>query len=302
MPSPALLLALILITPIILFSAAEKFTIATWNLENYLDQPTTKRRSKPIAAKTNVHATLLELRADVIALQEMGSTNALSELRNALKRSGLDYPHWEHVHARDDEIHLAVLSRFPIAARRPHTNESFLIDGRRFFVKRGFAEVDIRVGTNYHFTLLAAHLKSKLQVAGADESSLRLNEARLLRRRVDAILSAKAESNLVVLGDFNDTEDSPPLKLILGRDSGRGLLDTCPRELGVLASPPNGKDNAWTYHYDRQKSFSRFDYILLSSGMKREWQQEGTRIFSRNDWRIASDHRPLVATFSAEDR
>lgn len=302
MSSPALLLGLALIATALILGAAEPFTVATWNLENYLDQPTAKRPAKPAESKSTVHASLLELRADIIALQEVGDTNCLHKLRDALKRSGLEYPHWEYLVARDDEIHLAVLSRFPITARRPHGNEAFLLDGRRFFVKRGFAEIDIRIGTNYQFTLLAAHLKSKRQIANADEATLRLHEARLLRHRVDTLLAAKPDINLVVLGDFNDTDDSRPFKLILGHDDSRVLFDTCPREPTLLASPPMAKNGTWTYHFDREKRFSRFDYILLSAGMKREWLQESTRILARSDWRKASDHRPILATFIAEDR
>ncbi len=302
MPSLALVFVLILSTPPLIFGGPERFTIATWNLENYLDQPTARRLAKPANAKANVHATLLELRADVVALQEMGGTNALHELRGSLQRNGLDYPYWEHVHARNDEIHLAVLSRFPIVARRPHTNDSFLLDGRRFFVKRGFVEVDICVSTNYQFTLLAAHLKSKHHAPGADESLLRLNESRFLRRRVDSLLKAKDDSNLIVLGDFNDIVDSAPLKVILGHRASDPLFDTCPREIASLSPSPKANGTAWTYHFSREKSFWRFDYILLSSGMKREWLKDGTHIFTRNNWHEASDHRPILATFVAENR
>ncbi len=302
MPSPALLSGFALIATALILGATEPFTIATWNLENYLDQPTPQRPAKSTEAKSAVHASLLELRADIIALQEIGGTNSLHELRDALKRGGSDYPYWEHVVARDDEIHLAVLSRFPISARRPHANEAFLLEGRRFFVKRGFAEIDIRIGTNYQFTLLAAHLKSKRPIANADEATLRLHEARLLRRRVDTLLSANPDINLVVLGDFNDLDDSPPIKLILGYKDNRVLFDTRPRELAIPSSSSMGKNTTWTYHYAREKSFSRFDYILLSAGMKRECSLESARILTRSDWRKASDHRPILVMFTAEDQ
>jgi hypothetical protein len=40
-------------------------------------------------------------------------------------------PFWDEITGYDTNIHLAVLSRLPIVARRPHTNENFLLDGRR---------------------------------------------------------------------------------------------------------------------------------------------------------------------------
>jgi endonuclease/exonuclease/phosphatase family metal-dependent hydrolase len=300
MQSPALLFGLSPIFMAIGLSAAERFTIATWNLDNYLDEPTPQRRAKTPISKAAVHETLRDLRADVIALQEMGSTNSLSELRDTLHCLGLDYPYWEHLHARDEEVHLAVLSRFPIIARRPHTNDTFLLNDRRFFVRRGFAEIDIRVGTNYQFTLITAHLKSKRRDAHADEAMLRLEEARCLRRKADALLNARADANFVLIGDFNDIVDSPPLRVLLGHGS-RALFDTCPREL-VSGNTSSLQAPTWTYHYDRRQSIERVDYILLSPGMKREWLPEGTHIHARKDWRIASDHRPILSMFTAENR
>jgi len=141
-----------------LLEAATTFRVATYNLENYLDQPLGTRPAKTPEARAKIRESLRAARADVVALQEMGGTNELFALRAALSQDGLEYPHWEHVAGWDTNIHVALLSRFPIVARRPHTNDSFLLLGRRFRVSRGFLEVDIRVNPRYVFTLLSAHL------------------------------------------------------------------------------------------------------------------------------------------------
>ena len=112
--------------------AAEIFHIATFNLENYLAVDIGTRRAKPDAGKAKIRDTILAMKPDVIAFQEMGSTNALLELRGSLKSAGLDYPYWEHITGYDTNIHVAILSQFPFAARRPHTNDAFLLSGRRF--------------------------------------------------------------------------------------------------------------------------------------------------------------------------
>ncbi len=126
-------------------SDAATFRVATYNVENYLDQPTESRtHPKSAEAKAKIRESIRALKPDVIALEEMGTTNALLELRVSLKAEGLDFPYWEHVTGFDTNIHVAVLSRFPIIARRPHTNDNFLLSGRRFRVSRGFAEVDIQ--------------------------------------------------------------------------------------------------------------------------------------------------------------
>src|ERR1035438_2478185 len=198
-------------------AGAETFRVATYNVESYLDEATQTRSAKSVEAKAKIRESIRALKPDVLAMQEMGGTNALLELRDSLKAEGLDLPYWEHITGFDTNIHVAILSKFPIIARRPHTDDSFLLSGRRFRVSRGFAEVDIQVNTNYSFTLMTAHLKSKRAVAQADETELRLEEAKLLREKVDVILSANPNANLVVLGDFNDTKDSASTKAVIGR-------------------------------------------------------------------------------------
>src|SRR5665213_3815738 len=165
---------------------AETFRVAAYNVENYLDQPTeTRHFAKSAEARAKVRESIEAMKPDVIALEEMGTTNALLELRASLKADGLDFPFWEHVSGADTNIHVAVLSKFPIVARHPHTNENFLLDGRRFRVSRGFADVEVQVATNFTFTLIAAHLKSRRPVPQADESELRLQEAKVLRAIID---------------------------------------------------------------------------------------------------------------------
>src|SRR5437879_4340813 len=63
----------------------ESFRVATYNLENYLDEPTQTRATKSAEAKAKVRQSILALKPDVIALQEMGSPTALEELRTSLK-------------------------------------------------------------------------------------------------------------------------------------------------------------------------------------------------------------------------
>lgn len=286
---------------------AGTFRVATYNLENYLDHPTeTRPAAKPAAAKAKIRESIRAIRPDVLALQEMGSRTALAELRQSLKGEGLDYPYSEFVAGFDTNIHVAVLSKFPIAARRSHTNESFLLSGRRFHVSRGIAEVDIRVNAHYSFTLLTVHLKSKRPIPEADEAEQRLEEAKILRRIMDARLAARPNANLIVAGDFNDTRDSLSIRTVVGRGRRR-LTDTRPAERNGDSLPnPNPafapRNITWTHHYGKEDTYSRIDYILISPGMVHEWLQPETYVATVPNWGLGSDHRPLVAAFQTEDR
>ena len=287
---------------------AETFRIAAYNVENYLDKPTeTRKDTKSESAKAKVRETILAMKPDVIALEEMGELSALLELRDSLKRAGLDLPYYEHVTGHDTNIHVCVLSKFPIVARRPRTNENFLLNGRRFQVGRGFTDVDIKVNDQYQFTLIGAHLKSRRPVAQADESDLRLEEAKMLRAIVDKHLAEKPDANLVVLGDLNDTYNTKPVKAVIGIGKTK-LTDTRPAEQNGDNLPhpthPNysPRNEAWTHYYGVEDSYSRIDYLLLSPGMAREWKKDQTYIPVIPNWGQGSDHRALVATFDTENK
>ena len=285
--------------------AAEAFRVATFNLENYIDVPVEGRPSKSPEARAAVRESIRLLAPDVLALQEIGNLDALLELRASLKAGGLDFPFYEHVIGHDQVLNVAVFSKFAFSARRAHTNESYLLNGNRLRTSRGFAEVDIQVNPTYSFTLITAHLKSKRIVAVDDESDMRLEEAKLLRRLIETRLQANPNLNLIVLGDFNDTKDSPAIKTIVGKGKAK-LVDTRPIEsIGGANGQGRAADSrsvSWTHYFATQDSYTRVDYILVSPGLAREWDRGQTYVLTVPSWGIASDHRPLVAGFMSQDQ
>lgn len=286
--------------------AQDPFRVVTYNVENYLVRPTETRKIKPEPSRAMVVKGLVALKPDVLALQEIGDVDSLTELQGRLKAAGLDLPHAEHVRGYDTNIFVAVLSRFPIVSRHPHTNESYLLNGRRFRTSRAIAEVEIEPRPGYRFSLLTTHLKSKRAVADGDEAEMRTQEAMILREKLDALLQQKPDANFVVCGDFNDTRDTPAIRAVMGRGN-KSLMDTRPAERNGDTAPsenPNWDPRrvTWTHYYGKEDSYSRLDYILVSRGMAREWRKEGTYILTLSDWGVASDHRPLVAEFVPVDK
>lgn len=278
------------------------FRVATFNLENYHLHPFGNRTAKSPESRRQVVEEIVSIRPDVIALQEIGERSALEELQARLQERGVSLPHLEHVAGWDTNIFVGVLSRFPITARRPHVRESYLLNGRRFFTSRGIAELDIEVTPRYRFTLITTHLKSRRQSVLADESEMREAESKILRQTVDGVLGTSPQANVIVCGDFNDTQDTPTIRALLGRGK-TALVDSRPAERPEGTPRPEGhRSVTWTHHYGKEDTYSRIDYILLSRGIAREWRPEGSGVLSTPLWGLASDHRPVVCEFVAKDR
>ena len=286
---------------------AETFTVVTYNVENYFLEDFGSRKAKSETSRLKVVEFLRAIDADVIALQEMGRRAALAELRLRLKAKGLDYPHEAWVVGPDPAIHLAVLSRFPIIKDRSHQHVSYLLDRKRFQVSRGIGEVEVQVNSRYRFVLFNVHLKSKRPVGFADQAAMRLEEARALRRLVVKRLNANPDENLLVVGDLNDTPNADPIKDLIGRRAPR-LVDLRPVEQNGDQAPNPANQNygprrvAWTHFYWAKDEYTRLDYQMASKGMVKELDRSGSRVQVMADWGTASDHRPVVARFFAEDR
>jgi len=205
--------------------------------------------------------------------QEMGRPGALEELRTSLRAEGLDFPLLEHVSGWDTNIHVAVLSRFPITARRSHTNDSFLLSGRRFRVSRGIAEVDMQVSPTYKFN--PDDRPSEVQARGARgrRGGTSLQEARVLREKIDNRLAADPQANLVVLGT-SMTRRLALDEAILGFGRGK-LIDLRPAEKNGDHAP--AANPTWTLPTlpGRSTTAKRIPTAglttFVSQGMAREW-------------------------------
>jgi endonuclease/exonuclease/phosphatase family metal-dependent hydrolase len=271
------------------FGDTNTFTIATYNVQNWvlMERKGTANAPKPATEQKAVVNVLAVVKPDVLAVQEMGTSNELDELRRALKARGFDYPHTEWIQGEDPTRHVALLSRFPIVERLSHTNDTYQLDGQPKRVSRGILDVRVQVNPQYSFRVLVAHLKSKRQTDDGDQALIRLEEARLLRRHVDEILKADPHENVVVMGDLNDTYGSDAI-----REVSTGLFVLRPRD-------SKGYDT--THFWKAKREFSRLDYVILSPGMSNEYVTGTARIADPPRWLDGSDHRPVTATFYMRD-
>jgi endonuclease/exonuclease/phosphatase family metal-dependent hydrolase len=270
-----------------------EFSVMTYNLQRFQyddrnndGQATEFKPDKEIRAQM---AVIASVSPDVLACMEVGDAVAFQKLRESLKGVGLDYPHTEHLMREGSHTHLALLSRFPIVARLPITNEVYSIGTNTVPVQRGFLCVDIQVNDAYRFRLIAAHLKSK-RFSTLGQTEMRRNEARLLNKNVRRFLADDTNMNLVVVGDLNDTQNSSAIHEAIGK----------PRVLTDLR-PADAFGDTWTHLFYPEDAYERIDYVLCSPGMAREVVTGKCHVVRNKLTYEASDHRPVVAVFHAQD-
>lgn len=293
----------LLVALLCLGASAAPFTVATYNLEFYVDAPTLGNPPKTAESRKFVRASIKRLNPDVIGLAEVGSPAALQELQRSLAAEGLQFPHSEYLQGADTNLHLAFLSRLPIVSRNPHTNESFLYQGRRFHVLRGFGEIEVAAARDERVTLLSAHLKSRRQMAEADQQGVREAEAAMLREQIDAFFQRQPRGKLVVLGDFNDDVSSRTVRTILGKGKTR-LFDPRPAEQnGDSLADARGEPRRiyWTHYFARDEIYARIDYILVSPNLREAVNPRGSYVLAMPDWGMASDHRPVCVRLDLGD-
>lgn len=270
------------------------FRVAAYNVRNWLSMErwTEADRPKPLKEKEAVIGVLTNLQAEVLGLIEVGTTNDLAEIRNRLRRHGLNYPYQLWVEGDDTNRHVAVLSQFPLGQDYSRTDYRYTLGMHHPRVSRGVLDVRVQVNDRYSFRVVLVHLKSRRPVPEGDQALMRLEEARLVRQHVAQVLQANPRENLLLMGDCNDEPDSEPIRLLIGES---------PFQLTDL-EPADRRGQLWTYYWSTEDQHSRIDYLLASPGLQAEYLPNSARIADDPEWKTASDHRAVSARFAAAER
>ncbi len=264
------------------------FVFAAYNVENYFTVSRVKDQSagapKSEASVAALVRVFSAVRADAIGLAEVGTPEDLEDLRQRLKASGLDYPHTEFIKAAEGDRNLALLSRVPIVARQSVHDLTYEMDGTLQRMRRGILDVTLEPAHGRPLRVVGAHLKSRLMRNSANEALARRSEAGLLRHHIDQILRADPDALLLVWGDFNDVKSSATVTEILGT-KGNALFDL---------APSDKQGDRWTWHDAVNDNYQRVDFVFASQALRSSVVPSRTRVHRAADWRVASDHRPVV--------
>lgn len=180
----------------------------------------------------NIARVIKDIDADIIALEEVESLQALKDLRYTLKRKGLYYQYYKIANQKSTTVKVAILSKIPFV----YTKEIRVTSSYKY---RNILETKFKIN-NQDLYLFINHWKAK-----SGPESQRIVSAKALRKRVQDL---GYEKNIVLLGDFNsDYEEYKRFK------RSRKLNDTNGRTgiNDVLATKEQTQDS---YHVEYEKN------------------------------------------------
>jgi endonuclease/exonuclease/phosphatase family metal-dependent hydrolase len=303
--------------------------IGTFNLKDFF-QPRTQAESAVVEAKVaNVAASLRRARADVVALQEVGSPELLDRL---IGREASDLGYAPPVLGTPDRrgIRVAIVSRLPILWSQVQSPQVLpfprFVEGDvdpfhgRIPLRRGIVHVRIDAPDLGEVDVMTAHFKSNLGVwfkttsgeelvdpshRGRAEAAVRSlvqrsAEALFVRGLVDDVLRESPDHAIAVLGDFNDGPDSVPVRIVRG---GFGEPSS-----GVLRNVLDRVAPEKRYSTLHGGAPSLIDHILVSERLQRSLTDVAILNESLRDHgphvddgplTEDSDHALVVASFGA---
>jgi predicted extracellular nuclease len=126
---------------------------------------------------------------------------------------------------------------------------------------------DPETGATQDLSVVVNHLKSKLSFNGEPTEPRRVEEARFLGKLVDRLRAEDPAQPVVVLGDFNDTEASKPLKALMGSKRSPRMVNT------TAEHTPKGE----RYSYNHEGTTQLIDHILTTPDLAKQVALAGVR-------------------------
>ena len=229
-----------------------------------------------------VGAVIALLDPDVAVLQEVENKAVLEDLNET--ELGGKYVGSFLVDGNDYRgVDIGILSKFPIDSTASHKSDAFPLNGTQgpnYYYARDCVEVHL--GFNGRkMVFLGVHFKAKSN----DDPMQRLAEAQHTRAIADALMKEDPSRAIVILGDFNDTPESPPHLAVRGEGATQ-FTD-------IAQSVPSA--DRWTYDY--QGKLELIDFQFANPNLSQMLDAASVTIRHAKDAEDASDHAPIIATY-----
>ncbi|WP_445151667.1 endonuclease/exonuclease/phosphatase family protein [Baekduia sp. Peel2402] len=204
-----------------------------------------------------------ELKADVLALQEVENVDTLKHFRGSYLGGPSKYPYVAGIDGNDPRlIDVVVISKLPIVAVRSNQHLKTPGNARSELFSRDCLEVTIETPGGGQLLLFVQHFKS--MVGGrAQTHQRRLVQATAVKQIVTQRLGPQpGDQPFAVLGDFNDYLDADDDGTTTAIDDLVGWDQV----ENVVTRRPAG--DQWTHYYNKGAGeYRQLDYLLLSSSL-----------------------------------
>jgi len=213
-----------------------------------------------------------EVNADVLVVIEAEDRIALRNFNDQLlKPANATYNGIMLIDGNDERgIDVGLLFRAGLTIDSMVSHVDDLVDGNRVF-SRDCPEYMVRVNDTTRLLLLVNHFKSKGFGSQADSDAKRNRQAQRVREIYDLRRSQGIEM-IAVLGDFNDTPDSDPLRPLLSDGS----------ELKDIFDHPQFQSDGRPGTFGNGTKSNKIDYILLSPALFQRVETGG--VFRKGVW------------------
>lgn len=217
-------------------------------------------KTEPVkeAATENTARVIATVAPDILAVIEAEDRTTLrlfnEKLIPAVGASSFD--HVMVIDGNDDRgIDVGILTRStcPIVSIRSHVDDT---DQQGEIFSRDCAEYEINLPSGARLWVLVNHMKSKGFGRQSDNDAKRFRQAKRVREIYEAHLT-RGDDLIAIVGDFNDTPDSAPLKPLLA--DGSTLRD--------VSEFAGFDDGGRPGTHGNCTASSKIDYVLLSPAL-----------------------------------
>ena len=183
-------------------------------------------KSEPVNELAMQHTAMVirKMGADVLAVVEADNRIALKKFSEIALNAigGQPYGHVMLIDGNDDrsiDVALLTKSSYEIAAIASHVDDT---DAQGEIFSRDCPEYTVATPNGERLVLLVNHLKSKGFGSQGSSNAKRRRQARRVAQ-IYRRLIAEGQTNVIVLGDLNDTPDSTPLAPLLAQTDLRDI-------------------------------------------------------------------------------
>jgi len=301
------------------FPAGDSLTVATWNVENFVDEYDNpyidnERENEPpedMYARFKLFIRgIRALDADVVVLQEIESEAFVQAIAEE-HLSDMGYRFFTATESPDWFQNVVLMSRVPLGVVESYSDVVTPVEGietddgepeAQSLTNNRIWRATIHARPDYSFHLVGAHLKAG---PGPRNAGWRIGQIRLLHERFNDLLATDPDANILIAGDLNSLADSPELRLLLNTDD-RPAPDSL--QAGTddwAASFVDPLHGTTTLTHPSDNPERQLDYILLNQHALPELVS-GSALIPRPlpdaDMARLSDHLPVRVTLTTTEQ